>query len=105
MKTRLWAALAAAGCLLGCVGADRLNSWKGQPVDSLIFAWGPPMQDSKLMDGRRVLSYSGSYDINATSYYCNAIFRADAAGQIIEATADGNIGGCNRLLTSKPAAQ
>jgi hypothetical protein len=91
--------------LVGCASADTVTSWEGRQVDSLIFAWGPPMQDAKLGDGRRVLSYSGSYQIEATTYYCNAIFRADPMGQIVETNIDGNLGGCNRLLSSKPAAQ
>src|SRR5262245_7503454 len=95
--------IALASCV---VGPERVESWKGHPVDSLIFAWGPPMQDARPPDGRRVLVYSGSYEdeVEETSLYCNAIFRADPTGMIVDASTTGNIGGCNRLLSSKPAA-
>lgn len=103
--TRPWLVAASCAVLAACASPETVTSWEGRPVDSLIFAWGPPMQDATLGDGRRVLSYSERFDSDASTLYCNAVFRADASGQIVETSYDGNLGGCARLLTSKPAAK
>lgn len=89
----------------GCMGGSTLESWKGHQVNDLVFAWGPPDKQDRLPDGRQVLSYGHSHMIGATSYDCDAMFRVDAAGIVQSAEADGNIGGCNRLLLSKPSAR
>mgnify|MGYP000638537042 CR=1 FL=1 len=36
---------------------DKLLSWKGQNVQTLIKKWGPPVQTLNLADGGKVLSY------------------------------------------------
>lgn len=101
---RAWGILPVALLLAGCMGGDVLKSWEGQSADNLVYAWGPPARDAKTADGRRVLTYTNSFTIDATSYDCQAMFRVSSAGIVESATADGNLGGCNRLLMSKPSA-
>lgn len=103
MRKLACAALLAFG-LGGCLGGEHLTSWQGRPVGDLIYAWGPPDKQEILPDGRAVLSYGHSHVIDGTSYDCDAMFRVNKAGMVETATADGNIGGCNRLLLSKPGA-
>lgn len=100
----LWA-FPALFLLIGCLGGDHLTSWDGRPEADLIFAWGPPDKADTLPDGRRVLAYGHTHLFDGTSYDCDALFRVSAAGVIQSTTASGNIGGCNRLLLSKPAAK
>ncbi|MCG3189308.1 MAG: hypothetical protein LKCHEGNO_01628 [Burkholderiaceae bacterium] len=42
---------------------------------------------------------------DGTAYQCTVTFFANASGTIVNTNAAGNIGGCNALLRSKPAAQ
>lgn len=100
----LWI-LATLPALAGCLGMDNLESWKGHSAADLIYAWGPPDKQEKLPDGRSVLSYSHSHAIEGTSYDCEATFRINASGTVEETDAEGNIGGCNRLLLSKTKAK
>src|SRR4051812_26596503 len=90
----LWVIFAASVYLAGC-GTANMTSWEGRPVADLMYAWGPPSKQQKLPDGRQVLSYSYSHQINATDYDCEAMFRIDTAGIIRSSEANGNIGGCN----------
>lgn len=90
--------------LAGCMGGDTLKSWEGQSGDSLIYAWGPPAAQTALPDGRRVLTYKTAADFEGTTMHCEALFRLDSAGKVVSTEAAGTVGGCNRLLLSKPAA-
>lgn len=62
MKT-LIAALVAAALLTGCArepGNDphtAMQSWKGQNVDDVILAWGPPARTAELSNGTRVMEW------------------------------------------------
>ena len=101
MKLATIAILPLALAISACA-TDRIGAWAGQPVSTLILAWGPPTREATLSDGQRVIAYEQSYQINATSYYCTATFRVDQMGAITNPTVDGNLGGCNRLVGSKP---
>ena len=90
--------------LAGCASAEVAKSWVGSDVDQLIIAWGGPDRDYVLPNGARELKYTHERLITGTSYYCVATFVA-ANGVVTKATIDGNLGGCNRLLGSKPARE
>lgn len=91
--------------LTSCVDYGAIgNSWVGQHIDDLIYSWGPPESVYELKDGRKVIKYSHSREISATTYYCNATFSTDTTGVIRNWTKDGNLGGCNRLFGDKPKA-
>ena len=89
--------------LAGCASTDVAQSWVGANVDSLIMAWGAPERDYELPDGGRELTYSHQRFHSGTSMYCNAKIRTGPNGVITWWNVNGNIGGCNRLLWSKPA--
>lgn len=93
--------IAAAILLTGCVASWPLfvDSWDGQPIDDLIYAWGPPSSAVTLPDGRRTITFSHARSDNAQ--YCNATFRSDQNGVIVSHTIEGN-NGCDRLLADKP---
>ena len=56
---RILLVLITGAALCGCTGgALSLKSWEGQPVNDLIYAWGPPTRDASLPDGRRVVAYT-----------------------------------------------
>lgn len=48
--------------LAGCAGGfeTKLQSWVGQPVDSLVSNWGPPQSSFPLQSGGQVLEYARS---------------------------------------------
>lgn len=96
--------LTAISLLSGCASGDNARSWVGQKVDDLIYSWGPPAAVHELSDGRQSLTFSHHRLIGGNSLYCNVIFSADGQSVIRTVDIDGNIGGCNRLLGSKPAA-
>lgn len=93
------------GCVLtiaGCASMEaKTNAWKGQSLDDLVLAWGPPATTQPAKDGGKVVSYSHSHSVSGTSYDCRVWFFADTAGRIYKADGEGSIGGCNRLLGNK----
>ena len=89
--------------MTSCVSTDVAKSWEGANINSLIMAWGGPDRDYQLPDGGRELTYRHERFVEGTSYYCSAIFKSSASGTITLVLVDGNLGGCNRLLGSKPA--
>ena len=84
---------------------DVANSWRGAQADDLIMAWGAPAREYQLPNGGLEISYTHERLIQGTSYYCAAIFQTSPEGVIISASVDGNIGGCNGLLSGKPPNQ
>jgi len=89
--------------LAGCTSAGVAYSWRGEPVDSLITAWGAPSTDTQLANGDREISYTaGQMDEDAVPS-CAATFQVGAGGIIGSAVVDGGLVGCNRLLEGKPA--
>jgi hypothetical protein len=105
MKIQTLIVLGSAFLLSGCLGTDTLNSWKGRNLTDLVYAWGPPDRQDRLPDGRAVITYSHQRLVGLNTMECEAVFGADKAGIIRDATASGNIGGCNRMLLTKPSAQ
>lgn len=91
--------------LTACVSADVANSWNGADVDSLIMAWGAPDREYQMPNGGQEISYTHERFIVGVSYYCTVKFTTNARGVVINSTVEGNLGGCNRLLGSKPAYQ
>jgi hypothetical protein len=102
MPFRWLSALLLSIGVAGCAGTETVESWEGRPLDSLIFAWGPPLQDAELSDGRRVVLY-GRVIGGPTD--CTAIFRADRRGVITNANTEGTPDGCDQLQSTKPAAR
>jgi hypothetical protein len=104
MRAR-WVALAAALALVaGCASSSRYESWRGRSIEDLQFAWGPPDRATRLSDGRTMVAYEHVHYVNGISYQCTATFGADVRGMIVTTSTAGNLGGCNALLLSKPAA-
>lgn len=97
--------LAAVSTLSGCANfGAKVESWQGRTTDDLIRAWGPPSSTETLSDGGRVISYTHGHQISGTSYDCRVWFEADKSGLITKGQGEGQLGGCNRLLGSKRAA-
>jgi hypothetical protein len=89
----------------GCASTSTFESWRGRNIEDLQFAWGPPDRTSRLSDGRSMVVYEHSHFIQGTSYQCTVTFFANSNGTIVDSNASGNIGGCNAMLRSKPAAK
>jgi hypothetical protein len=60
--------LAACGQSAAQQNADDLASWKGQPVDRLVFEWGPPTSTWTMQNGRTVMSFEHEVVENDYSY-------------------------------------
>ncbi len=90
--------LLIGGCAYWQATAD---SWKGRPLDELIYAWGPPAEAHELNDGRRTALFRHSRLSDGTEYYCDVSFSADEQGTIVFAQVEGNLGGCNRFFATK----
>jgi len=92
--------------LAACHNIDgAAQSWRGRSMDDLIAAWGPPMNDSRLSDGRRAISYSGPSGPFG-NYVCQVSFVADPAGRIISASMQQNAPmTCASTMGNKPSAR
>ena len=91
--------------LYGCASHQAiLNSWKSQPSDELIYRWGAPESIVTLEDGRKIITYKHSRLHAGTEMYCIVTFRIGVDGKVDDASYEGNIGGCNRMFGTKPAA-
>ena len=117
MRCRL--ILPAALALAACAGADGAGgAWEGRHLNELIHAWGPPSAVQRLADGRQVVTFTQSHDAGpksaedlgggvtvvhgSGSYQCQAVFRIDSGGRIMDQTVDGTVDGCDRLFGGKP---
>jgi len=89
--------------LASCASTDVAKSWEGENVDNLIMSWGGPDRDYRLPNGGRELRFTHERFVDGSSYYCTVTFQTTPQGRVVKAQVDGNIGGCNRLLGSKPA--
>jgi len=96
-------ALLALAAITGCANYAIVDTWKGRTADDLAVAWGSPSSVQRLDDGRRIVNYEHTSVFAGMTYHCRAWFVADAAGRIAEARAEGNNGGCSRLLDGKPS--
>ena len=99
-------------CLASCtpipaVSDSREVLWGqfgNQPVDGLLLAWGPPLAETHLTDGSRLLSYQHSTTYEAQSPYerqaaCKASFLAKAPQyRIADVALEGDMNEC-RLLS------
>lgn len=57
-----------SGCATTAKYEAKLNSWVGQPADSLVMAWGPPASSYPLQNGGQVLQYSGQRTLPIGGY-------------------------------------
>ena len=91
----------AATLLFGCANWQPVSdSWRGRPIDEVIYAWGPPYAEARLQDGRKTISYR---HVNM-EFQCIVTFRTDSSSIVTSSTVEGNIGGCNQFFRSKPTA-
>ena len=97
------ATILALFLISGCTSSEVAYSWRGEPVEDLILAWGAPARDDQLPNGGREVSYAHGRLGQGTGLYCSATFQSGPDRVIISAVVDGNTGGCNRLLAGKPA--
>ncbi|HFR1257979.1 TPA: hypothetical protein ACHXNX_000072 [Shigella dysenteriae] len=59
------------GCQTAAQFEHNMNSWRGQPIDSLIQQWGYPNGELTSPDGNQVYVYSNSglYNVPQTTTY------------------------------------
>jgi hypothetical protein len=103
-----WTALLA---LAACVSTPPIESSRqmlmekfgNQSIDNLLLAWGPPIAETHLTNGTRVVSYTYTdiYDIDAwnqSNYSCKAIFLAPPkAFKISSVSLEGEDYECHEL--------
>ena len=89
--------------LAGCANPEIAYSWRGEPVDALIAAWGEPSTDAALADGAREIVYTYERTVQLVDFRCAATFRAGPEGIIVEGLVEGDQRGCNGLLAGKSA--
>ena len=93
---RILLVLITGAALCGCTGgALSLKSWEGQPVNDLIYAWGPPTRDASLPDGRRVVAYTPQHPYGSGA---NAILRRTVSGESRRSCRNDGDHGRSKLL-------
>jgi len=90
-------------CLAGCAitgpsGRAEIDTWKGATIDELYRAYGTPSKSIEQSDGSKIVEFQYSRLDSSTPYYCTLRYEVDPSGIIVSGTAEGNIGGCNRLI-------
>ena len=70
MKKQIFvlAMLALGGCATTANYEAILQSWIGQPVDSLVASWGPPQSSFQLNNGGQVLEFSDQRNMQMPGY-------------------------------------
>ncbi len=89
--------------LVACASRQIAYSWRGEPVDALIAAWGEPTTDAALADGAREIAYTHEEPVQFVNFRCAATFQVGPDGVIDEALVEGDQRGCNGLLAGKSA--
>jgi hypothetical protein len=89
--------------LAACANPEIAYSWRGEPVDALIAAWGEPSTDAALADGAREIAYIHEETVQFVDFRCAATFQVEPDGVIVEAVVEGDQRGCNGLLAGKSA--
>ncbi|MGE3622632.1 MAG: hypothetical protein AB7H77_01985 [Bdellovibrionales bacterium] len=83
------------------------DKWGNQPLDSLLLAWGPPMTETRLTDGKRLVSWSYTHIYNPnyydeTIYGCKTSFLAAPPKYLIEnVSLDGSDYSCEQLANGR----
>lgn len=102
MKLKITAVgLLALVLLVGCANQADIDSWEGSSKDALILAYGAPEKTVKLDDGSELMEFHHERLSEGTSLYCTLRFIISPTGEVVRGKADGNIGGCNRLIKEK----
>jgi len=89
--------------LVGCASPQIAYSWRGEPADALIAAWGEPTTSAALADGTREIVYTHEETVQFVDFGCAASFQVEPGGIIAEALVEGDQRGCNGLLAGKSA--
>lgn len=87
--------------LIGCATQANLDTWVGSSRDELILTYGAPSRTVQLDDGSTLIEFSHQRFHSGNEYYCTARFLISKSGLVKNVKADGNIGGCNRLIKAK----
>jgi hypothetical protein len=86
LRRRFFWALVICGLLAGGCLSSEMNRWKGQPVEALIEAWGPPARETALGDGNKVVVYTTPQEVGVggvgPATTCQKIFTVNAEGII-----------------------
>ena len=87
----------------GCAYQETLNSWNGVSESELVETLGAPFSVYDTENGK-ILKYSHSRigGTTPTEYYCEVNFFLDNNNVVTRSIAEGNIGGCNRLIKGSP---
>lgn len=101
--------LSSLACLSGCAttgpaGKAEIDTWTGATVDELYLAYGTPSRLIEQGDGSTIVEFQHSRLDSSTPYYCTVRYEVDPAGFIVGGSAEGNIGGCNRLIKAYQAS-
>src|SRR3979490_2176961 len=73
--------------------ADRLPSYRGQPVSAIIDKLGIP-SDERVIAGRKAYIWANSNFVEGTNYKCQIRAVIDDQNTIVSTDFEGNQGGC-----------